>query len=227
MEGQSKILWDFLETAYRTGTLDESLTLIQSLTGEEEQDMSQQYADLEEWFLERNDFTSVDEAFEKIYMLIQGLTDDDTMEGIGILLSFVSPLIRTAVEKTEFDIALSAESQVDLKEKVVKVLNALKTMGSLGAKMYLASLGDKPAHQIGLSVGKSLNSLSDFINTVHTEDANAIPDFMSGVFNSMNGDAVGKMAETLTNGFLDQNPPLLKWTAATAVKRTKKRLLNR
>ena len=37
MEGQEKIIWDFSETAFRTGTLDKILDLIEVLTGKNTQ----------------------------------------------------------------------------------------------------------------------------------------------------------------------------------------------
>ncbi len=227
MHGQTQIMWDFLETAFRTGMLDELFSLINALSGEEEQDMSQKFADLEEWFLDRDDFTSVDRTFETLYAVMQELTDADTMEGMAILLSFLSPLIKHMMEKVDIDHAMSSEMQSHLEEKTVKVLKALRTIISIGTKQYIASLGEKPAHQMGFSLGKSLNFISGFINTLQVQDANAVPDFMSGVFSSIDGNAVGKMTEILSDSFLDQKPPLFRWTAATAAKRAKKRLLNR
>lgn len=227
MHGQTQIMWDFLETAFRTGMLDELLNLIHVFLGEGDQDMSQKFADLEEWFLERDDFTAVDRTFDKIYAFMQGMTDADTMEGLGILLSFLSPLIKSIMEKVPSDSGLSGETQAGLEEKIIKMFKALRTIVSLGTKLYVSSLGEKPAHEIGFSVGKSLNSVSGFINTIQGENADVVPDFMSGVFSSIDGNAVGKMAETLTEGLLDQKPPIFRWAAATAAKRARKRFLNK
>ncbi len=227
MEGQTLILWNFVETAFRTGTLDEFLNLTQVLTGEEDEDMSQKFADLEEWFMEKDDLTFIDEIFEVIYPLLQELTDDEAVEGIGIIVSLVAPILKSVMEKNGIDSALSPDLQADVKEKARKVLKTLKTIGAIGVKMYMASLKDKSAHQIGFNLGKSLNSVTRLINGIYDEDSDVVSDFMSGLFSSTDGEALGKVVETFTDGFLDQRPPLFKWTAATAVKRTKKRLLNR
>ncbi|MBU0996253.1 MAG: hypothetical protein KJ737_27460 [Proteobacteria bacterium] len=227
MEGQTLILWNFLETAFRTGTIDEVLNLVQVMTGEEDEDMSEMFADLEEWFLERDDLSSVDDAFGIIYPLMKELTDDETMEGIGILVSLIIPVIKSVKDKNGIDSLLSPEIQADVKDKARKVLNSLKSIGATGVKMYMATLKDKSAYDIGSNIGKSLNSISRFINNMYDEDTDFVSNFMTGLFSSTDGKAIEKMADSLTNGFLDQKPPLFKWTVKTAVKRTKKRLLNR
>ena len=227
MEGQTLILWNFLETAFRTGTLDACLNLVQVLSGEEDEDMSKKFADLEEWFMEQDDLARVDEAFDIIYPLMKELTNDDTVEGIGILVSLLVPLIESVIKKNGIDSALSFSVQKEVKEKARKVLNTLKTIGAVGAKIYLASLKTKSSHQAGFNLGKSINSVSRLINDMVAENPDIVSDFMSGLFSSTDGEALRNMADSLTDSFLDQKPPLFKWTAATAAKRAKKRLVNR
>ncbi len=227
MEGQAKIMWDFLETAFRTGTLDELLKLVQVATGKGFEDLSQSFANVEDVFMDMEDTSSFEENFGKIYEIMEALTDDEVIEGLGILLSLLNPLISTVMEKTGKDTLLSAEMQEELKEKSQKIIKALKALGSLGSKMVIANLGNKSPKELGQNLGKAINSLTSFTNGIYAEDSGAVSDFMTGVFDVVDGDAMREMAETLTDGFLDQRPPLLKWTAATAVKRAKKRLLNK
>ncbi len=227
MEGHAKIMWDFLETAFRTGTLDELLKLVQVLAGKEFEDLSQSFANVEDVFMEMEDTSSLEENLGKMFEIMQVLTDDEVIEGLGLLLFLVNPLIASVMEKTGKSTLLSPKMQEETKEKSQKIIKTLVALGSIGTKMAMANLGNKSSKELGQNLGKTINTLTAFTNGIYAEDSGAVSDFMAGVFDEVDGDAMGEMAQTLTDGFLDQRPPLLKWTAATAVKRAKKRLLNK
>jgi hypothetical protein len=72
-----------------------------------------------------------------------------------------------------------------------------------------------------------LNVVAGYVYDVHTRDPEAVSAFMAGIFKAVDGEQVGRTADVLAQAFLDQRPPLLKWTAATAVKQARKRLLGR
>lgn len=227
MEEQTKIMWDFMEAAFRTGALDEILQLVNVVSGKNFEDMSQGFADLEDIFMEMEDTSSLEENFGTFYQVLKELTNDDVLEGIGILLSFVNPWIESLVQKGGGDSPLSSEKQEELRTKFIKSVKSIFTLGSLGSKMYFASIEKKSPNQFGQEIGKALNSFTAFGNDVIAKDTDVVSDFMAGVFGTVDKKGIGKMADSLTGGILDQRPPLFKWAAATAVKRAKKRLLNK
>lgn len=227
MEGQTKILWDFLNAAYRTGTLDEFLNLAQVAAGKSKENQAQLFADLEDAITELDDFSGVDRTLEEGYRQMALMTDDEILEGLGVLISLITPLVDSAMESAGRDPELLMEKRDKLIENLPKAGKALFALIALNSGPIIGALGDRSPDQYGRDLGKALNAMAAFINNINETDPEAISDFMSGAFNAVDGEEVAKMADTLSQAFLDQRPPLIKWSAATMAKRAKKRVLNK
>ena len=140
MEEQSKIIWEFLEAAFRTGTLDELLQFVNVLAGKNFEDMSQLFADLEDVFIEMENTKNLEENFGKIYLILKELTNEDLLEGIRVLLSLINPLVESVIEKGGGDSPLSSEKQAELRSKMIQSARTVMHLASMALKMYIASV---------------------------------------------------------------------------------------
>ncbi len=222
---QTQIVWDFLETAFRTGTLDRILDLAGVITGKEFEDMSQAFADLEDVFMEMADTSSMEEKFGQTYAAVQALTDDEILEGLGIVIGVITPVLNLIMQQTQTGSLVTSETQEAVKEKIGKAFKALSAVASVALRTYLSSPDGRSAKDYGRLVGQGLNALTGLGNEGFAGRSGGASDFMAGVFEAADGRAIRQMTDTLADGFLDQRPPLLRWTAATAVKRARKRIL--
>ncbi len=227
MEGQTKVLWDFLETAYRTGALDELMLLSKAGTDKKYENQARVFVDLEEGICEMDDFSSVDAVVEEALRQLPALTDDETVEGIAILASVLRPLVDSVMESADRDADALTAKREEVLAALPKVGKALLALITANGPTLLAALGERSAGDYGREAGKSMNALASWINGIHERDPEAISDFMAGAFSAIDGDEVGKMADVLTGAFLDQRPPVLQWTAATMAGRAKKRVLGK
>ena len=124
MEGQTKIIWDFTETAFRTGALDRILDLVQVLTGNSTQTLYDGLADLEDVFIEMEDTAPMEERLGRIYETLQALTDDDILDGIGTLLSVLTPAISMLAAQAD-GAPMTPEKQTEIKKKAGECLESL------------------------------------------------------------------------------------------------------
>lgn len=223
MEGQTKIIWDFTETAFRTGALDRILDLVQVLTGNSTQTLYDGLAALEDVFIEMEDTAPMEERLGRIYETLQALTDDDILDGIGTLLSVLTPAISMLAAQAD-GTPMTPEKQTEIKKKAGNVLKALGALGDIGLTAYLAGPGNKPAREHGRAVGKAVNTMTAIGNGLISKDPGGASEFMAGLFDTVDGQAMRQMTDTITDGFLDQRPPILRWMASALVTRAKKRL---
>jgi hypothetical protein len=227
MEGQTKIVWDFLETAFRTGALDEFLKVSKAVTDKKYENQAELFADLEDAVSAMEDLSSLDETLEKAFRMMPALTDPETLEGMALLLSAATPYIKSFMDAHDRDTALLAEKKARLMEALPKVSKAVITLLLLNSPAILSGLDRGSASEYGQGLGRALNVVAGYVYDVHTRDPEAVSAFMAGIFKAVDGEQVGRTADVLAQAFLDQRPPLLKWTAATAVKQARKRLLGR
>ena len=226
MEGQTKIIWDFSQAAFRTGALDRILDLVQVLTGNSTQTLYDGLADLEDVFIEMEDTAPMEERLGRIYDTLQVLTDDDILDGIGTLLSVLTPAISVLAAQAD-GAPMTPKKQAEIKKKAANVLKALGALGGIGFNAYLAGPGSKPAREHGEAVGKAVNTMTAIGNGVISKDPGSVSEFMAGLFDTVDGQAMGRMTDTLADGFLDQRPPILRWMASALVTRAKKRLFTK
>ena len=226
MEGQTKIIWDFSQAAFRTGALDRILDLIQVLTRNNTQTLYEALADLEDVFIEMEDTAPMEERLGRVYDTLQALTDDDILDGIGTLLSVLTPAIRMLAAQAD-GVPMTTEKQAEIRKKAGNVLKALGALGGIGLNAYLAGPGNKPAREHGQAVGKAVNTMTAIGNGIVSRDPGSVSEFMAGLFDTVDGQAMGRMSDTLTDGILDQRPPILKWMASALVSRAKRRLFTK
>jgi hypothetical protein len=223
MDPQTKIVWDFSETAFRTGALDKILDLANVLTEKKPEDFSRDMANLEDVFIEMLDTAPMEKGFGRVYEVMEALTDDDVLEGLGILLSIVTPVLRKVAEQADGD-PFTLEKQAEVKEKGRKVLSLFKAIGSIAAQNIKASLEGRSARQLGHDIGRFMNSTSAWVNGIHEKDRRFFADLMSGIFRAVDGKAYLKMNLVLADAFMEQKPPMFQLAKAMMMKGIRKRL---
>lgn len=121
-ESPNRVVWNFMELAYRTGLLDECLEIIGNAIGPDI-DMLEQFAGLER-LGEETDFQSIDGKFGELIPIIKQLTDEDVIEGLKILLRLMKPYIDQAMR--------DIHSIEELKEKGLNIIKALYSLRDVG-----------------------------------------------------------------------------------------------
>lgn len=222
MEGQAKIVWNFLEAAYRTGALDNFMDLSKAATDKKYENQATVFAELEDAITEMDDFSSVDQTLEKALSQMPALSDPAILEGLGALVSLLTPVIDSTMKSVDRDTEALKEKRDKLLADLPRMARALFALLALNSGSIAGALGEKSAKAFGENLGKGLNAAAAFVNDLNERDPSAIPDFMAGAFNAVDGDQVAKMADTLTQAFLDRRPPVLRWTASTVAKRAGK-----
>jgi len=225
MDGQTKIVWDFLHLAYRTGSLDRFMQLSRAAVDKRYENQATVFAKLEDAISEMDDFSSVDQTLEEIFRQMPVLSDEETLEGLGTLVSIVTPLIESAMESVDRDTQVLKDKGDKLFDDLPKMAKAVFMVLVLNSDSLVSALGRRPARQYGRDLGRGLNAMASFINNINDRSPSAIPDFMSGAFSAVDGNEVSKMLDTVTHAFLDRKPPLLKWTASTMLKRARKKVV--
>ena len=220
MDAQTQVLWNFLDTAFKAGTLDEFLSLSKSMTDKKYENQALVFSDLEDAIDEMDDLSDINEKLEMAFGFMPDLTDPETMEGVTILLKLANPLIKNFMEAADHDMETIAEIRNTFMENFKKVRKALIAISSAGAKALMSSQDSGLAKDYGKKFGSSLNSMSSIVNE---SDPKVMSDFMSGVFSELNNNEMKKTTEILLNGFLDQKPPLFTWITSALVKRVKGR----
>jgi hypothetical protein len=227
MQGQTRILWDFLQAAYKNGALDNFMELSRAATDKKYENQATVFAQLEDAICEMEDFSSVDETLATAFKQMPALTDDEILQGLGALVVMITPVIDSTMESVDRDSEALKEKLEKLSQDLPKIASAVSTLVILNSETIASALGKDPARLHGERVGKGLNGFSSFINDINDRDPSAIPEFMSGLFSSVDGNSFTKAADILTHALLDQKPPVLKWTASTMAKRAGKIVLNK
>ena len=227
MEGQTKVLWDFMEAAFREGTLDELLLLSKAASDKKYEDQAFVFADLEEAIEEMDDLSAVDDKLELAFSIMPQLTDDEVLQGMKILLSVLTPLVDRMMESAGRDMEAVAEKKDELVDNLRKVVKALAALASIGSKSLIEAQGDESTRKYGRNLGKALNSTANVVNSIHANNSNAVSDFMAGVFEQVDKEEIRKMLDIMAEGFMDQKPPVVRWTASLMAKRARKFLLNK
>ena len=227
MEGQTKVVWEFLETAFRTGALDEFLKLSKAVTDEKYENQAELFADLEDAVSAMEDLTSLDQTLVEAFRMMPALTDPETLEGMAWLLSAATPYVKSFMDAHDRDTALRAAKKARLMAALPKVSKAVVTLLLLNSPAILSALNRDSASEYGQSLGRALNLVAGYVNDVHARDPEVVSAFIAGVFKAVDGQQLGRTADVLVQAFLDQRPSLLRWTAAAAAKQARKRLLGR
>ena len=131
------------------------------------------------------------------------------------------------MEAVDGDTELLKQKGDKLQKDLPKIARAISTLIAQNSGVIINALGQKPAGHYGQKLGKGVNAMASIINQINEKQPSAIPDFMAGAFESVDKDEFGKMTDSLPQAFLDQKPPLLKWTAATMFRRAKRLVLKK
>jgi len=134
MDGQTRIVWDFLNAAYRTGALDNFMDLSKAATDKKYENQAIVFAELEDAISEMEDFSSVNNTLDEVFRQMPALSDEDTLEGLGALAAIITPLVESAMESGDKD-------NEQLKKKSVKLVSNLPKIARATFKLMVLNFG--------------------------------------------------------------------------------------
>ncbi len=223
MDPQTKALWDFMRASYKSGLLDESLGLLGNIS-DPELDLGEGLGEFEDALTEA-DFTAFETmSAESLTPALQALSEEEVIEGLTVLVSTLRPIIEGMVEGADGDIGVI----IEMVKRIGKAISSLKpaalSIAPIIFKLAAPTLEKTFKEKAGELTGSLIQSSVSGIVKTEENDPESVSRFMSDVFKMVDADTFRKAADTLTDAFLDQKPPLVGWTTATIVKRTRKRL---
>ncbi len=219
MEGMSQAVWNFMESAHRKGLLDE-LVALNGVLLDPKNDFDDVMGNFEDALCEA-DFTPFEEmSKETLGPVLKALTDDKVLDALYVLVSTIRPVLQNVVQMTGGDPRVLAAAADSMK----MILGAFKPI----VTALLPVIAEKSAPAMERFLKEDAGSLAALgINTACAA-VNSNPEiasrFISDLYAGVDGASFRKAMDTLTEGFLDQRPPLAVWTVATAVNQAKKRL---
>ncbi len=226
MEGQTRVLWNFMETAFQTGALDEILRFSGALTDKKYDNFYQTFADAEDYFMSLEDPAVLEEGLSRVIGILEELTDEEVLEGIGFLLGIVNPWMQKMRQTGFMETAFTEEAKENRRAMLPKAGKALLAVARIGFRSATSSLGGKPAGEQGRMLGRLLNRSAVFIRDVHAENPRAISEFLSGVFDTVDRAECRKAAGILMESLPGERPRLIPWIGGVMKKRAR-RLLRR
>lgn len=224
MDRQARIMWDFLEAAFRTGALDEFLRLSYTLTDRKYEVHYNIYEDLENYLMDLDDMKHIEDIFNIFYETLEALTDTEILEGLKTILSVLNPWIEqimTGIDKNKISLGETGKMLQETFPKLKKAFGALFTIVS---NVWTDAKNSRSVEEYGAFTGNLLNRWSTYVNTHKTIGDAPVSQFMSSVFHSVDKNEVRQMSETLVHSFLDQGPKPVKWMASIMMERAKNRL---
>jgi len=212
---------EFIQEAYKSGLLDEMLSLSGEISGDDI-DLGDALGGLED-VLKDADFTMFEMlSKELVPPLLNALNNEKALEGLRIIVVALKPLLSKYVQNGG-----DLKDLAEMAGNVGKILLGLKPVLTVLIPALLEKYRPMIEYMItanaGSIVGGAINSGTSAVN----RNPNMIVQLISDMFSSVSSTQFREATDTLVAGFLDQKPPLAQWTATTVAKRTKKRILGK
>jgi hypothetical protein len=223
MDPQTKAVWDFMRASYKSGLLDESLGLLGNIS-DPELDLGEGLGNFED-ALTQADFTAFETmSDESLTPMLQALSEEEVIEGLTVLVSTFRPVIEGMVEGADGDIGVIIDMVKRIGKAIVSLKPAAMSIAPIILQLAAPTLEKTFKEKAGQLTGSLIQYSVNGIVKKEESDPEFVSRFMSDVFKMIDADTFRKATDTLTEAFLDQNPPIVGWTTATIVKRAKKRL---
>jgi hypothetical protein len=219
MEEQSRILWDFLRLSYQRGLMDDFMALGDLL------DPNMDTIDILESFddaVVAMDVKPLAAMYkDQLLPLIQYLTNDESIDALRAILQASRPYLAKLVQEGGQKNALqNVQKLVALMPHLFVLLKHLAPV----AKPYVQPFVRLFVEDSGNLLGRSLNAMSDAIVKSHVEDPERVGRIFSSLFKTLDTNQFGAAMEILMGGFLDQRPPVLRWTLGAILTHTIKNI---
>jgi hypothetical protein len=219
MEEQSRILLDFLRLSYQRGLMDDFMALgdlldpnIDTIDYLESFDDAVAAMDLKPFAATYKD---------QLLPLIQSLTNDESIDALRAILQVSRPYLAKLVQEG------SQENPLQNVQKLVALIPhlfvLLKNLAPV-AKPYVQPFVSLFVEDSGNLLGRSLNVMSSAIVKSHAEDPERVGRIFSSLFKTLDTNQFGAAMEILMGGFLDQRPPVLRWTLGAILTHTIKNI---
>lgn len=218
MQGLTQAVWNFMETAYRKGFLDELLDLL-AATGGWDLDLGQQLGRFEDRLAEADFGTFETVARDLLPPLLEALAREEVMDSLQVLVATWWPLVggkRGVVDR------MNGGGGSDWVRKNLMSLRVLvRALLPVGIRFYwpriqrvLAERGPALAAELTDRVARAIQAEPEGVRSAIRE-----------LTERLDPGATRTAVDTVVEAFLDRNPPLLLWAVGMVARRTKKRLL--
>jgi hypothetical protein len=213
-----------MKMAYEMGLLDELMVLLGSLQNPDV-DMVDLFAKMEDAVCEM-DFDHIDELLEKIVIpALYAMTDEEVIERLKEILKIIRPLIENITKAGGWDSVSIREKIAYVREILPSLRLVILALLPVDSKIISSSIEKFFKEEGGKVIGRGVNSFCTTLTRIHDKNPYIISAFISDIFHTADHMQFKETADIIMNNVLDQNPPLLRWTVITFVKRVKKRLL--
>ncbi len=220
MEVLTRAVWDCMSLSARAGLLDEALALAGDVLGPG-RDLGELLGDLEERLSEA-DFAPFEERAQAFLVpVLQALCDEEALSGLTLMLRTVRPLVQGLFNGGRQDFEAFTSSALALMQGASQLKPASRELLVLAWAGVVPQLRKLLSERSGTLAASLLNTASRTIGENPALAARIVGD----VFASLDKAAFRRAADILTDALLDQRVPLTAWTAGTALRRTKRRLL--
>ena len=220
MEGLTRVVWDFMEGAYRKGLLDELLGLIGGLS-DPEADLGALLGDFEDRLADADFAHFEGMSRELLTPLLQALAREEVLESLHVLVISLRPVVDGVMERVGGDPKVVNEIQGLAKQNLLCLKTVAMALMPVLAKAYGPTVETFIKERGGVLAANATNTACARIN----RNPEIVTRVISDIFSLVDRRAFGVATNTVVGAVLDQKPPLIEWTASTLVKRARKRLI--
>ncbi|MEW6440639.1 MAG: hypothetical protein AB1640_06825 [bacterium] len=219
MEARTRAVWDFMQRSYRKGALDELLGLAGALA-DPGADLGEQLGNFEDR-LSAADFARFETmSGEALTPVLQALAREDVLESLRVLTATLRAVVEGVKERTGGDAEVMRETLALARRNLSSLGTVAVALAPILAKVYGPAVEAFIREKGGALAAGAVNAGCAAVNRKPEIVARVISD----LFARVDGRAFGEAAERVLGAVLDQKPPLVGWTTAALVKRTRRRL---
>lgn len=213
-------IWRFSRMVYEQGAFDGMLASLGSMLkpGVSLLDI---LTAMEDWASDA-DLDAIDRVYERIEPMIGAMAEEKAAAAIKTLLDTSLPLIDKGGGL--YHLMQTAQGVIPLiKANLDALMTILRTaLPHLPAVLLRdARLGARA----GSLLARQINAAGAAINRAYDADPQGVRAFFEAFTSTIDPRAFRKTADIITGCVLDQRPPIITWTLATAAGRLKKRFL--
>ena len=220
MEGLSRVVWDFMEGAYRKGLLDELLGLVGGLS-DPEADLGALLGDFEDRLADADFAHFEGMSRDLLTPVLQALAREEVLESLHVLVISLRPVVDGVMERVGGDPKVMNEILGLAKQNLLCLKTVSVALVPVLAKAYGPAVETFIKERGGVLAANATNTACATIN----RNPEIVTRVISDIFSLVDRRAFSAATNTVVGAVLDQKPPLIEWTASTLVKRARKRLL--
>jgi hypothetical protein len=223
LDESSRAVFGAMRAAYKTGLLDEFLSLAGTLMGSDA-DTVELMGNAEETLTE-TDLAPIAAALSEVLLPLAGaLSGERAAEAARYLLSNLRPAVEKAVSESGGDPALLQEKARQTADSLRALVPVARAVAPDLLRAAALSLDPRLGEKAGRAVGALVSANLSIINTVNDSDPEIISRFAAGVAQAVDPAEARRAAAVLMRVLFEHRPRPLRFLARTVSRRSGKRL---